>query len=84
VEFPEVDFESWKNKLAELPHSFKNSSVALNYSNGPLTDAEFRRLKTPDPKYLANLQEDDSDYVRSRECFYPGTMLSADSGRSVL
>ena len=25
VEFPETDFESWKNKLAGLPHGFKNS-----------------------------------------------------------
>jgi hypothetical protein len=83
VEFPEVDFESWGNKLAELPHGFKNSSVALNYSNGPLTNAEFGRLKKPDPTYWANLQEDDSDYVQSQGCFYPGTMLSADSGNQI-
>jgi hypothetical protein len=83
VEFPEADFESWKNKLAELPHGFKNSSVVLSYSNGPLTNTEFGRLKRPDPTYLANLQEDDSDYVQSQGCFYPGTMLSADSGNQV-
>jgi hypothetical protein len=83
VEFPEVDFESWKNKLAELPYGFKNSSVSLNYSNGPLTNAEFGRLKTPNPTYLTNLQEDDSDYVQSQGCFYPGTMLSADTGNQI-
>jgi hypothetical protein len=82
VEFPEIDFESWKNKLAKLPHGFKNSSVGLSYSNGPLTNAKFGRLKTPDPTYLANPQ-DDSDYVQSQGCFYPGTMLSADSGNQI-
>jgi hypothetical protein len=83
VEFPEVDFESWKNKLAELSHNFKNSSVALNYSNGPLTNAEFGCLIKPDPIYLANLQEDYSDYVQSQGYFYSGTMLSTDSGNQI-
>jgi hypothetical protein len=83
VEYPEVDVESWNNKLAELPHGFKNSSVALNYSNGSLTNVEFGRLKTPNPTHLANLQEDDSDYVQSQGCFYPGTMLSADTGNQI-
>ncbi|KIX09744.1 uncharacterized protein Z518_00825 [Rhinocladiella mackenziei CBS 650.93] len=83
VEFPEIDLESWKNKIAELPHGFQNSSVALNYSNGPLTNTEFGRLKKPDPTYLASLQEDDSDYVQSQGCFCPGTMLSADSGNQI-
>src|SRR5271170_7175812 len=72
VEFPEVDFESRKNKLAELPHGFKNSSVALNHSNRPLANAEFGPLIKSDPTYLAKLHEDDSDYVQSQGCFYPG------------
>jgi hypothetical protein len=83
VEFPEVDRESWRIKTTELPHGFRNSSTSLSFSNGPLTDAEFGRLKKPDATYLANPQEDDSDYVQTQGCFYPGTMLSADSGNQI-
>jgi hypothetical protein len=77
------DRESWRIKTADLPYGFENSSTSLNFSNGPLTDAEFGRLEKPDATYLANPQQDDSDYDQTQGCFYPGTMLSADSGNQI-
>ncbi len=42
--------------------------LLLIFSNGPLLTME---LKTPIPRILAALEEDDSNYVQSQGCFYP-------------
>ncbi|EXJ70607.1 uncharacterized protein A1O5_06677 [Cladophialophora psammophila CBS 110553] len=65
VEFPEMDLESRKNKIVELPHGCQKLLGCMKYSNEPLTNTEFGRPKKPDAIYLSGLQEDDSDYLQT-------------------
>lgn len=81
IEFQKIDDDAWRERLQQFPFAIKDSTVALNFSNGPLTDTEFMRLKKPNPRTAS--EEDDSDYVKSQGCFYPGTMLSSASGNQI-
>ena len=83
VEYPKQDSESWRNRLEKLPSALRNTGVSLSFSNGPLVTTELKRLKAPKPQILADLQEDDSDYVKSQGCFFPGAMLQAKSGDQI-
>lgn len=80
VEYPKVSEESWYDHLNKLPSGLRNTGISLTFCNEPLLTTELKRLKTPKPAILANLQEDDSDYVKSQGCFFPGVMLQAASG----
>jgi hypothetical protein len=83
VEFPQADTDSWYRRLLELPSGFLNAGVGLSYTNGPLLTTELKRLKAPNPTTLETAQEDDSDYVESHGCFFPGSMLQSKSGNQV-
>ena len=83
VEFDEVERKSWLERLQGLPHRFENVGVALEFSNGPLVGMELKRLKKPMPAVLDTMQEDDSNYVKSGGCFYPGAMIKAESGGQI-
>ncbi|MCJ1411236.1 hypothetical protein MMC19_005324 [Ptychographa xylographoides] len=83
VEYPKQDSQSWRSRLEKLPSGFRNIGVSLSFSNGPLVIAELKRLKAPKPQSLADLQADDSDYVKSQGCFFPGVMLQAESGDQI-
>ncbi|MCJ1246698.1 hypothetical protein MMC30_003907 [Trapelia coarctata] len=72
VEYPKQDDESWYNRIEKLPSGFRNTGVSLSFSNGPLVATELKCLKAAKPQILADLQEDDSDYVKSQGCFSPG------------
>lgn len=81
IEFQKVDDHAWHDRLQQFPFAIKDSTVVLNFSNGPLTDTEFKRLEEPIPRTAS--EEDDTDYVKSQGCFYPGTKLSSASGNQV-
>jgi hypothetical protein len=83
VEYPLESESSWKHRVQILPAGFSNAGISLNVSNGPLLTMELKRLKTPKPGILAALEEDDSDYVKSQGCFYPGVMLHAKNGDQI-
>jgi hypothetical protein len=83
VEFPHEDADAWYRRLLNLPSGFLNAGVSLSYTNGPLLTTELKRLKAPNPTTLEIAEEDDSDYVRSHGCFFPGAMLQAKSGNRV-
>ncbi|KAI9784967.1 MAG: hypothetical protein M1839_001163 [Geoglossum umbratile] len=83
VEFPRSDADSWYRRLLESPSGFLNVGVGLSYTNGPLLATELKRLKAPNPTTLETIKEDDSDYVKSQGCFFPGSMLQAKSGNQI-
>ncbi|KAI4125324.1 MAG: hypothetical protein LQ347_005418 [Umbilicaria vellea] len=83
VEYPKQDDQSWYNRVENLPSGFQNTGVSLRFSNGPLVTAELKRLRAPKPQSLAALEEDDSNYVESQGCFFPGAMLQASSGGQI-
>jgi hypothetical protein len=49
-----------------------NAGVPLAYHSGPLAATELKRRRKPQPRYLDG-DEDDTDYIKSDGCFYPGT-----------
>ena len=83
VEFEEVSKDVWAKKLECLPCAFKNIPHVLKYSNGILANAEFKRLKTPNPRTLKDSVVDDTDYVAMGRNFNPGAMLCSDQDDAI-
>ena len=79
IEFEEMEDEAWIQHLDSLPVGIAKAGVAVSYHNGLLVATELKRRKKPQPRYLDGA-EDDTDYVKSDGCFYPGALLQADSG----
>ena len=82
IELPQLSVPEHRKRLESLPRDFENASASLQYHNGPMARAELKRLKNPDRRYLEGAF-DDSDYVKDGGCFYPGVMISAQSGNSM-
>ncbi|MCJ1230307.1 hypothetical protein MMC12_006979 [Toensbergia leucococca] len=80
VEYATEDEDTWYNRLEKLPNGFQNVGVALSFVNGPLVATELERIKALELQKLSDVQKDDSDYVKSQGCFFPGTMLRVRSG----
>lgn len=78
VEFEEMENDVWAEKLEALPWGFENITHGLQYTNGLLTNAEYKRLKVPRPRILKSAVVDDSDYVSQIGSFNPGAMLTSD------
>lgn len=83
VEFEEISKDAWAEKLECLPCAFKNIPHILKYSNGILANAEFKRLKAPNPRILKDSVVDDTDYVSMGHNFNPGAMLCSDQGDAI-
>lgn len=81
-ELPETDHETFVTRLETLPRGFTNSSVSLNYVNGPLVLSTHRRIITPNPRLLIR-QSDETDYIEEAGCFSPKAMISSEIGRQV-
>jgi hypothetical protein len=82
IEFEKTEDKIWFQHLESLPESISNIGVPVSYHNGPLVATELKRRKKPQPRYL-NGDEDNTDYIKSDGCFYPGAMLKADSGNQI-
>ena len=78
IEFERREEETWFQHLETLPEGIANTGVPISYHNGPLVATELKRRRKPQPRCL-NGEEDDTDYIKSDGCFYPGVMLKADS-----
>lgn len=81
-ELPETDRETFLTRLETLPSGFSNTSVSLNYVNGPLVLSAHRRIIKPNPRFL-NGQSDETDYIDEAGCFSPGAMISSKTGGQV-
>lgn len=79
-ELPEIDRETFLTRLETLPTGFSNSSVSLNYVNGPLVLSAHRRIINP---RLLNGQSDETDYIDEVGCFSAGAMISSKTGGQV-
>jgi hypothetical protein len=75
VEFEKIDDEQHKKRLDSLPRAISNTEVALRYHNGPVHGPELKCLEDSNPTKFDG-QYNDTDYVKTRGCFYPGTILS--------
>ena len=73
VELEEVNKDAWAKKLEYLPCTFKNLPRILKYSNGILANAEFKRLKAPNPRTLKDYVVDSTDYVSMGSNFNPAS-----------
>ncbi|KAL8853033.1 MAG: hypothetical protein Q9221_002063 [Calogaya cf. arnoldii] len=85
IELPERSEEEFSEALRHLPNGIKRCVVALGYYNGVLATTEKMRVKTPNLKYIDG-EVDDTNYIMHQDtkgCFFPGAMLSADSGNSI-
>jgi hypothetical protein len=82
VEFKEINDEQHKKRLDSLPRAISKTEVALRYHNGPIHGQELKRLKEPNPAKFDG-QCDDTDYVKTHGCFYPGAMLSSKNNTSI-
>ena len=76
VEFKEINDEQHKKRLDSLPRAISKTDVALRYHNGAIHGQELKRLKEPNPTKFDD-QYDETDYVKTHGCFYPGAMLSS-------
>ena len=76
VELPHLPLMEHHERLRSLPTEFTNAKVTLQYNNGPLAEQELRRAKQPNPKFIDG-EIDDTDYVKNKKCFYPGTMITS-------
>jgi hypothetical protein len=76
VELKEINYEQHKKRLESYPRAISKTEVALRYHNGPIHGQELKRLKEPNPTKFDG-QYDDTDYVKTHGCFYPGAMLSS-------
>ncbi|KAK2787428.1 hypothetical protein FQN53_005341 [Emmonsiellopsis sp. PD_33] len=85
VEFEEVDAAVWLERCLSLPMAFKNLDFGLQYSNGPLANTECKCLTRPLPlpQKLDALVADDTDYVKDKGYFCPGTMLGSTEGSTI-
>ncbi|KAK2788645.1 hypothetical protein FQN52_006590 [Onygenales sp. PD_12] len=85
VEFEEVDAAVWLERCLSLPMAFKNLDFGLQYSNGPLANTECKCLTKPLPlpQNLDALVADDTDYVKDKGYFCPGTMLGSTEGSTI-
>lgn len=81
-ELPETDHETFVTRLETLPRGFSNSSVSLNYVNGPLIQSSHCRIMKPNPRLL-DRQSDEADYIEAAGCFSPGAMISSKTGGQV-
>jgi hypothetical protein len=78
VELPTTSDEEYRGRLETLPGSMLGLPLTLLFYNGPLPNTERRRrIVTPDPKVLAELVADETDYVNTDGKFYPGTMINS-------
>ena len=82
IEFDKTEDKIWFQHLESLPQSIRNIGVPVSYHNGPLVATELKRRQKPQPRYLDG-DEDNTDYIESDGCFYPGVMLKADSGDQI-
>ena len=82
IEYATEDFQTFSVRRQKLPWAFENVGLPLSYHNGPLVQTQLKRFKKPEPRFL-NGAEDDTDYVKTQGCFFPGTKISADSGQQV-
>lgn len=82
VELPLLSIPEHCKRLENLPREFEHASASLQYHNGPMAKNELKRRKNPELNYLEGAF-DDSDYVKAQGCFYPGAMISSQSGDSV-
>ncbi|KAK2801980.1 hypothetical protein FQN50_007538 [Emmonsiellopsis sp. PD_5] len=83
VEFEEVDAAAWLERCLSLPMAFKNLDFSLQYSNGPLANTECKCIKMPLSQKLDALVADDTDYVKDKGYFCPGTMLVSTEGSTI-
>lgn len=82
LELPKTDHETFVTRLETLPKGFTNSSVSLNYVNGILVLSSHRRIIPPNPRLLNGLS-DETDYIEEAGCFFPGAMISSETGGQV-
>jgi hypothetical protein len=77
IEFEKKDDEAWFEFLGTLPVGISDvnghGGVPIRYHNGPLVATELKQGIKPQPRYV-NGDEDDTDYIKSDGCFYPGVM----------
>lgn len=81
-ELPETDPEAFVLRLETLPRGFSNSSISLNYVNGPLILSTRRQIIKPNLRLL-NGQSDDTGYIEEAGSFSPGAMISSKAGGQV-
>ena len=82
IELAEQDHETYYETVMELPGCIKNCGVTLNYHNGDLASTKMMRTVRPKPQKLDG-QADNTNYLQTAGCFYPGSMLSASDGSSI-
>ncbi|KIL86385.1 hypothetical protein FAVG1_10214 [Fusarium avenaceum] len=86
VELPLVSKEKHYERLHNLPCSIDACPLMLRFHNGPLpnTERKITREVKPNPKTYGKEICDETDYVKLRNKFYPGTMIgSADKHGSL-
>lgn len=76
IELPEQSIEAYQDTLQKLPGGLSNCPITLGYYNGALATTEMRRAVKPNPKDIEG-EFDDTDYIASVGCFYPGAMLTS-------
>ncbi|KAL8837875.1 MAG: hypothetical protein Q9170_002350 [Blastenia crenularia] len=82
VELREKSPEEYQEALEQLPNGLDNCVITLYYNNGPLASTEMARTIKTNPRFIDG-QVDDTNYVKSQDCFFPGVMLSARNGNSI-
>jgi len=82
IELAEQDPETYYETVMKLPGGICNCGVTLKYHNGEIASTEMMRTVEPKPQKLDG-QADDTNYLQTSGCFYPGAMLSAGDGSSV-
>ena len=82
VELPEQDPEAYYEALQTLPGGIAECGITLGYNNGSLPSTALMRIKKLKPQTL-NGQADDTNYIETQGCFYPGSMLSSTAGSSI-
>lgn len=83
VELPQMSAEDHVKRLDKLPYRFWHEGPSLLYFNGLRAMwQEHKRSKKPKPETIDG-DFDDTDYVATQGCFYPGSMISNTSGDSV-
>lgn len=82
VELEETSLEQYIKRLRLLPNSIMGTEVGLRYHNGLINGQEMKREKQPDPTHVDG-DCDDTDYIQSHGCFYPGAMLSSKNSTTI-
>lgn len=70
--------------MGSLPNGIRGTKLGLRYNNGLLNSRmqEMKREMLPNPAIIDG-DYDDTDYVKSQGCFYPGSMLSSKNNTSI-